>query len=484
MQRQGGVSVRVGTGIWAGIPIMLVVLATLDALRPTDIPGLPQVPVSALWGLPIDLFVRDMAMALTLGCLVVGGFLVAVPSARMLQLASLFAGAWWFSVVIQIPLTVSEVLALPLQDSFDVVIVWSLLSQTTLGQVILTQLVLVGAVALLAWVTRGRVGLLVLLVLAAAAAFAPGFTGHSSMGDGHEVATVSLGLHLITMSVWVGGLVALAALVSVDRSSADGALRRFSAVALACVVILGETGLINAGMRVETVGEMVTSQYGAILLAKSLILVMLIGFGWRHRELLRALAVGQARPDSGAYFMRLIGLEVVWMSVAVGLAVALSRTAPPGGVVGDVVAPGVLVLLAVALPVWIVLWFGDRSLRYVKRISGYPEAVAVAAMLVTVAVGLALPGLGAWAFVGCVLLGVLGWAAVASAVRARSVIAVALMMLAWPVMMWWLMRGTAGETALGTWVVVLLAEGLLVLVLRAVLMPRVIVTESSERVAV
>lgn len=478
MQRRIGVA----TGVWAGVPIMLVVLATLDALKPTNIPGLPQVPVAALWGLPLDLYVRDMTMALTIGCLLVGGFLVSAPSTRMLQLASLFAGAWWFSVVIQIPLTVSEVLALPLEDSFDVVIVWSLLSQTTLGQVILTQLVLVGVVALLAWVTRGRFGLVVLLVLAAAAAFAPGFTGHSSMGDGHEVATVSLGLHLLAMSAWVGGLVALAALVSVDRSMADGAVRRFSAVALVCVVVLGETGLLNAAMRVESVGEIVTSQYGAILMAKSLILVMLIGFGWRHRELLRTLAVGQARPDSGAYFMRLVGLEVVWMFVAVGLAVALSRTAPPGGVVGDVVAPGVLVLLAVALPVWIVLWFGDRSLRFVSRIAGYPEAVAVAAMLVTVAVGMALPGMGAWAFVGCLLVGVVGWAAVASAVRSRSVVSVVLMMLAWPVMMWWLMRGTAGETALGTWVVVLLAEGLLVLVFRAARAPRVIVQESSERV--
>ena len=103
-------------------------------------------------------------------------------------------------------------------------------------------------------------------------------------------------------------------------------------------------------------------------------------------------------------------------------------------------------------------------------------------MLVTVAVGMALPGMGAWAFVGCLLVGVVGWAAVASAVRSRSVVSVVLMMLAWPVMMWWLMRGTAGETALGTWVVVLLAEGLLVLVFRAVRAPRVIVQESSERV--
>jgi hypothetical protein len=36
-------------------------------------------------------------------------------------------------------------------------------------------------------------------------------------------------------------------------------------------------------------------------------------------------------------------------------------------------------------------------------------------------------------------------------------------MAGWPALMWWTLRDTGGQTALGTWVVVLLAEGLLVL---------------------
>ena len=222
---------KVALGIWAGIPVMLVVLATLDALNPTDIPGLPQTPITTLWALPLDLFARDLAMALTVGFLLVGGILVTSPSPRMLQLTSLFAGAWWFLLVMQIPLTVSEVLALPLRGSLDPTIVWSLLSQTTLGQVILIQLGLVGVIALLAWATRGRIALTIVLLLALSAAFLPGFAGHSSMEGGHTVATVSLGLHLVAMGMWVGGVVALAGLVSVDVGQADAAIRRFSVLA-------------------------------------------------------------------------------------------------------------------------------------------------------------------------------------------------------------------------------------------------------------
>lgn len=459
---------KVALGIWAGIPVMLVVLATLDALNPTDIPGLPQTPITTLWALPLDLFARDLAMALTVGFLLVGGILVTSPSPRMLQLTSLFAGAWWFLLVMQIPLTVSEVLALPLRGSLDPTIVWSLLSQTTLGQVILIQLGLVGVIALLAWATRGRIALTIVLLLALSAAFLPGFAGHSSMEGGHTVATVSLGLHLVAMGMWVGGVVALAGLVSVDVGQADAAIRRFSGVALICVVLLAETGLLNAATRMESLAELVTSQYGAIILAKTLVLVILIGYGWKQRLLLRQLAAGTAPPESATYFLRLLAFEVIWMSVAVGLAVALSRTAPPGGVVGDAVAPGVLVLIGVAVPAWAALWFGDRATRAAHRLCAYPDAVAVGAIAVTAAIAPVIPGLGLLTILGCLAVLAAGYCAIAAAARARSLTAIAVLMVGWPLVLWWTLRGTVGVTATGTWVVLLLAEGLLVLLAASV----------------
>jgi len=454
---------KIALGIWAGIPVMLLVLATLDALKPADIPGLPQAPIATLWALPLDLFLRDLAMALTLGFLLVGGLLANSPSPRMLQLASLFAGAWWFLLVLQIPLTVSEVLALPLAGSLNPTIVESLLSQTTLGQVIVIQLALVGAVALLAWTTRGRIPLVIVGLIAASAAFMPGFSGHSAMSGGHTSATVSLGLHLVVVGMWVGGVVALAALASVDPGKADVAIRRFSACALVCVIILAETGLLSASLRMDSLAELVTSQYGAIVLAKSLVLVILIGFGWKHRQLLRALAAGSAPPNSAAYFLRLIGFEVAWMSVAIGLAVALSRTSPPGEIPGDVVTPGVLVLLGVALPAWAVMWLGERATRFTRFLPDYPEAVAVGALALTAVAALAMPELGLLALLGCVVVTGAGWCAIAIAARSRSITAIAILMVGWPILIWWSLRGTPLESTSGTWVVVLLAEGLLVL---------------------
>lgn len=467
---------RVALGLWAGIPVMLVVLATLGGLAPSGIPGLPEVPLPTLWALPIDLYARDLAAALTLGFLLVGTLLMPTPSPTMAQLASLFAAAWWFTLVIQMPLTVSEVLALPLEASLDPRIITSLLAQTTLGQTIVVQLVLTALIALLAWASHSRRAFIVLIVLAATAAFMPGFGGHSGLEDGHEAATVSLGLHLVTAGLWIGGVVALAALVTIDGATqqVQTAVRRFSGVALACVIILAESGLLNAAMRMETMAELVTSQYGAIVLAKAVVLLLLAGIGWRHRERLRAAALGDAEAGSPAAFRRLLAIEATWMGVAIGLAVTLSRTAPPAGAVGDVVAPGALVTLALAAPVLVVLGFGRRGRSVPRRLLAYPEATMIAMMAVVVAIASILPDLGLLALPATALVVAAGWLAIAVAVAGRSVPAVAIAMVAWPVALWWLMRGTPGEWASGTWVVIALAEGLLVLTLVAI-------TRSAER---
>ena len=61
-----------------------------------------------------------------------------------------------------------------------------------------------------------------------------------------------------------------------------------------------------------------------------------------------------------------------------------------------------------------------------------------------------------------------GYCAIAAAARARSLTAIAVLMVGWPLVLWWTLRGTVGVTATGTWVVLLLAEGLLVLLAASV----------------
>jgi len=61
------------------IPTALIVLASIGGLTETQLVGIPVVPVYTLFGLPIDLIVRDIAMACTVGFALVGRCVDTAP---------------------------------------------------------------------------------------------------------------------------------------------------------------------------------------------------------------------------------------------------------------------------------------------------------------------------------------------------------------------------------------------------------------------
>jgi hypothetical protein len=112
-------------------------------------------------------------------------------------------------------------------------------------------------------------------------------TGHSATGGAHDIASDSLVLHVLAVSLWVGGLVALLSVATArgpDRAAALGtAVPRFSRTALFCWIAVGVTGLVNALVRVTPV-ELFTTSYGALVLAKAAALAVLGGLGFLHRR--------------------------------------------------------------------------------------------------------------------------------------------------------------------------------------------------------
>lgn len=108
---------------------MYLVLAMIGALSENQIVGLPTVPELTLWGLPLSILIRDVAMALTVGAALMGGVLAPKPDAFLGRVTSLSALVWFFAIAFQSIFTVSEVLAFPLRDSLNVNVWWSLLSQ-------------------------------------------------------------------------------------------------------------------------------------------------------------------------------------------------------------------------------------------------------------------------------------------------------------------------------------------------------------------
>ena len=465
---------RLVAGLLVGAPILLLVLFTLGGLTEERETGIPTVPFATLVSLPLDIWIRDLATALTLGALVVGLVLAPRPSRTLGRLAGLAALVWAVALLSQSVLTVSEVLALPLADSVDATRVWSLVVQTELGQVMLAQLAISVVIALLAWVVHTRIAALLLVLLALVAAWLPGLTGHSGIQEGHAAASIGLGFHLVFASLWVGGLVATALYAAAGEPDAGILLRRFSILALVSVIVIAETGLLNAALRLDGVAALLTSAYGTIILAKVTVLIVLIGWGWRHRRAMARrwddLPTATVMDDGfRALFLRWGAWELLWMGAVYGLSVALSRTAPPGlAFPGDHLTPGAVTLLVLGLPM-AVGFLNPRALRAPSVARRYPETAAVVALLAILIAGVGVPsaladvtvGVQLGTLIGALLLLAAGWVLVTVLSTGPALPATVVAMLGWPVAIWWIQRDVVGGLGAGTWTAVLLAEGLL-----------------------
>ncbi|UOT08544.1 cytochrome c oxidase assembly protein (plasmid) [Rhodococcus opacus] len=84
--------------------------------------------------------------------------------------------------------------------------------------------------------------------------------------------------------------------------------------------------MINAAVRVP-VGELLSSTYGMLVLAKVAALVVVGVLGWRQRVV--AVTALAADPQDRSMFTRLAVVETAILMITIGIAVALGRTPPP-----------------------------------------------------------------------------------------------------------------------------------------------------------
>lgn len=135
---------------------------------------------------------------------------------------------------------------------------------------------------------------------------------HASTGFQVPLAIAADIVHLIAMAVWGGGLVMLAAFTLRGPSSGAAALavRRFSPIALGCVIALAITGGYMAWRLIGTWGALFGTTYGWLIIAKSAGFAILVGLGYLarrfiHRRLLRvddpvAVAAAPSAPGVAA----------------------------------------------------------------------------------------------------------------------------------------------------------------------------------------
>jgi cytochrome c oxidase assembly factor CtaG/putative copper export protein len=151
---------------------------------------------------------------------------------------------------------------------------------------------------------------------------------HAAGGIDHADSTTAIFLHAAGAAVWMGGLLALVVLRRVlPGGQLAVTVRRYSALALISYTALVVSGTLGALARISTV-EALLSPYGAIVLAKAGVFIILGLFGVLHRRW--SLGRIERNPDRGGrHFAALAVAELAVMGAASGMAAALARTEPP-----------------------------------------------------------------------------------------------------------------------------------------------------------
>lgn len=341
----------------AGLAVLFLTLAAAlifsgaSAARQVSDPG-----ELVRWGLPVAKAIHNVSVAT-----VVGGLIFAVgilpknlggsrsrekdadapehPAfARALAVAAAAGAAWTLSAVAVLVLTYADVAGQGLSGDaeFTRSLVYFMTDIET-GKAWLAVTIIAAVVTTALFGVRSLTGLAFTLLLALIGLIPTALIGHSSSSSDHEGAINSLGLHLVGVSTWVGGIIMLAVLSGILTGSrgkgtpdiTEQTLRRFSSLAGFAFVLVFASGVINAAIRVTNPADLFGSAYGQLIIAKSLATLVLGGIGFMHRQWVIPQLGKNGSMSARRVLWQLVLVELLVMGATSGLAVALGRSAPP-----------------------------------------------------------------------------------------------------------------------------------------------------------
>jgi putative copper resistance protein D len=342
------------------------------------------------WGLPVSKAIHNVSLATVIGGLIFAAGILPptvdrrrskdrfkeepAPEhpafARALAIAAAGGVAWTLSSIAVLVLTYADVAGQSVSGDaeFTRALVFFMTDIPT-GRAWLAVIIIAAVVTTALFGVRSLTALALTLVLALIGLVPTALIGHSASSSDHEGAISSLGMHLVGVSVWVGGIIMLALLsdllsgssnASGAASNATGAskaagmgaskaagtpasaaearvgtrditeptLRRFSSLAGFGFVLVLASGVINSTVRISSWGDLFGSPYGQLILAKTAATFVLGGIGFMHRQWVIPQLTRKG-TSSRRVLWQLILMELLIMGATSGIAVALGRSSPP-----------------------------------------------------------------------------------------------------------------------------------------------------------
>ena len=263
----------------------------------------------------------------TIGALLAMAFLLldvegktSTSAEKLRNFLKVSAAVWVIGVIGSIIFTLALILDSPISVALDGTVIRSFVTQYDLGKYLAFEAIVAYAVFIFSFRVRKILSLILLLIISLAGLVAPVFQSHSASGGSHSLVIGSLIIHVIGLSLWVGGILAIALLSASDRAIA---VPRFSQLALWAAIAVVISGVVNAWARLNFLSAW-NSTYAYIVIAKTLATIALITLGYLHRKNLSG-----KESINWVGFGRLLTIEAAIMIVTVALGSWLSNTGSP-----------------------------------------------------------------------------------------------------------------------------------------------------------
>ena len=257
----------------------------------------------------------------------------AIKNHSLIKKTRLVITFWLLATAIYVIVQLSYLLDQPLAASFDLTVIRSYLTQTSLGKAYVVQII--GILILLLIPLRRLLSAYISLLIALIAITAPIFQSHGSSSGNHGLAIGALIIHVIALSFWVGGLFGLTQL---NKAQKLIALPRFSEIALWSAITVVISGAATAWTRLDSL-QAWQSKYGVITLVKISLAFTLVGAGALHRRWI-------IKSDYPSIF-RLITAELGVMFTTVFVGSWLSTVNPPER---EIVSSPALLVTGIQMP--------------------------------------------------------------------------------------------------------------------------------------
>ena len=241
---------------------------------------------------------------------------------RLRDIGRALAAVWLVTSAFQIILTLANILGTSLGSALDPTTLKSFVSQIDLGRFLAFQTFLAAIVFIALFFIRGALPATILLGISLLALVSPVFQSHSASSGSHSLAIGSLVIHVVALSLWVGGIFAIVLLEEADRRIA---LPRFSKLALWAAIAVVISGIANAWARLNFASAW-SSSYARIIIAKVILTLVLLIIGFLNRK-----SLAQSEKTGWSLLSRVIVVEALIMGAVVALGSWLSGTRPPTG---------------------------------------------------------------------------------------------------------------------------------------------------------